>query len=175
MLMKNVFCLSLATASAMLTGWTTLRADEAPTLQIPAVGEPEVTQGAQVAEETAILIVPAAKLPVDTAPQSIPLIPDINSDRLPTIVDRDAYSRIYRSIPFNRAEYNANPSYRHDSTMEMLTGNPRHQTIVKHTTTRPRPVTAPVVPPVVPYRYNNPAYGLNYYFYFPYWNFRGIY
>ena len=37
----------------------------------------------------------------------------------------DAYRKIYASIPFNRAEYVANPSYRHDATMELLTGNPR--------------------------------------------------
>ncbi len=83
------------------------------------------------------------------------------------------YQRIYDSIPFNRAEYNVNPSYRHDSTMELLTGNARHQTILQHSTApiaRRRPRYG-----YVPYRYNNPRYGLNYYFYFPYWNYRGIY
>lgn len=33
------------------------------------------------------------------------------------------YKQIYAAIPFNRAEYVANPSYRHDATMELLTGN----------------------------------------------------
>lgn len=37
----------------------------------------------------------------------------------------DAYRRIYESIPFSRTEYLANPSYRHDTAMEMLTGIPR--------------------------------------------------
>ena len=82
------------------------------------------------------------------------------------------YRRIYNSIPFNRAEYNVNPSYRHDSTMELLTGNARHQTILRHNT---RPVVRRRSYRVIPYRYNNPARGLNYYFYFPYWNYRGIY
>ena len=82
------------------------------------------------------------------------------------------YRRIYNSIPFNRAEYNVNPSYRHDSTMELLTGNARHQTILRHNT---RPVVPRRGHRVIPYRYNNPAQGLNYYFYFPYWNYRGIY
>jgi hypothetical protein len=36
-----------------------------------------------------------------------------------------SYADIYRSIPFSRAEYDADPSYRHDATMELLTGNPR--------------------------------------------------
>ncbi len=41
----------------------------------------------------------------------------------------DDYEQIYNSIPFSRAEYLANPSYRHDTTMELLTGTPR-QTVV---------------------------------------------
>lgn len=74
------------------------------------------------------------------------------------------YRRIYDSIPFNRAEYNVNPSYRHDSTMEILTGNPRHQTIVTHET---RPIRDPW-PSVTPYRYNNLYRGFRYYPYRPY-------
>jgi len=69
------------------------------------------------------------------------------------------YRRIYDSIPFNRAEYNVNPSYRHDSTMEILTGNARHQTIVTHET---RPIRNPW-PSVTPYRYNNLYRGFQYY------------
>ncbi|MEZ6061424.1 MAG: hypothetical protein R3C19_13855 [Planctomycetaceae bacterium] len=85
-----------------------------------------------------------------------------------------AYKKIYDAIPFNRAEYNVNPSYRHDTTMELLTGNARHQTTVQHITPRlPVRRTGPIN--AIPYRYNNPNYGLNYYFYFPYWNARGIY
>ena len=40
-----------------------------------------------------------------------------------------SYQQIYRSIPFNRALYNANPNYRHDATMELLTGQSRTQTV----------------------------------------------
>lgn len=35
------------------------------------------------------------------------------------------YTEIYKSIPFIRAEYDANPSYIHDSTMEILFGQMR--------------------------------------------------
>lgn len=35
------------------------------------------------------------------------------------------YREIFKSIPFSRAEFDANPNYRHDATMEILTGNPR--------------------------------------------------
>ena len=82
------------------------------------------------------------------------------------------YARVYSSIPFNRAEYNVNPSYRHDSAMEILTGNARHQTILKHSTVRPAPVvTRPVAASAVgnPYNYGylRPALRLNYYRHFP--------
>lgn len=35
------------------------------------------------------------------------------------------YRDVYDSIPFSRAEYEANPSYRHDATMEFLFGQMR--------------------------------------------------
>ncbi len=35
------------------------------------------------------------------------------------------YAEIYNSIPFNRAEYEANPSYRHDTAVEFLFGKMR--------------------------------------------------
>ncbi len=35
------------------------------------------------------------------------------------------YRRIYESVPYSRTEYLANPSYRHDTAMELLTGIPR--------------------------------------------------
>lgn len=44
------------------------------------------------------------------------------------------YSEVYRSIPFNRAEYDANPSYIHDSTMEFLFGQMRPTVIHRNTT-----------------------------------------
>lgn len=95
--------------------------------------------------------------------------------------DPQRYMRIYSSIPFNRAEYNVNPSYRHDSTMEILTGNARHNTIVRHDAASSRPVerrpNAPysIYNPATPfpiwnpaaYGYLRPALRLNYYRYFP--------
>lgn len=84
-------------------------------------------------------------------------------------VDAAAYARIFASIPFNRAAYNANPNYQHDSAMEILTGNARHQTIVRHSTTRAVQPTQ-VVPATIgnPYQasqygYLRPALRLNYY------------
>ncbi len=40
-------------------------------------------------------------------------------------IDPRDYERVYRSIPFLRTEYEANRSYRHDATMEILLGVPR--------------------------------------------------
>lgn len=45
------------------------------------------------------------------------------------------YMEIYKSIPFIRAEYEANPSYIHDSTMEILFGQMR-PTVIHRGTTR---------------------------------------
>lgn len=98
------------------------------------------------------------------------------------------YARVYASIPFDRAQYNANPNYRHDSTMEILTGNARHQTIVRHSTTRQRRPVAAAVPVRTgygnPYNYGylRPSLRLNYYRNFPslnpyinMWNLSGAY
>lgn len=35
------------------------------------------------------------------------------------------YRRVYASIPFSRTEYDANPGYRHEATMELLLGELR--------------------------------------------------
>ncbi len=43
---------------------------------------------------------------------------------LPAIIPQSVwsprYSEVYRSIPFSRAEYDADPTYRHNATMELL-------------------------------------------------------
>jgi hypothetical protein len=41
------------------------------------------------------------------------------------------YAEAYRAIPFNRAEYDANPSYRHEAAMELVFGQMRPTTVVK--------------------------------------------
>ena len=43
------------------------------------------------------------------------------------------YRDIYYSIPFRRAEYNANPSYRHEATIELLFNQMRPMTIQRST------------------------------------------
>lgn len=54
------------------------------------------------------------------SPAATPGVPCVDFDgRVPL------YSSVYNAIPFSRAEYDANPSYRHDATMEFLFGQMR--------------------------------------------------
>ena len=41
------------------------------------------------------------------------------------VMDYRMYRRVYASIPFSRTEYNANPGYRHEATMELMIGQLR--------------------------------------------------
>jgi hypothetical protein len=62
-----------------------------------------------------------------SAPNDQPLI--AVSDRV------RGYREVYDAIPFSRAEYDANPSYRHDAAMEFLFGQLRPTVIQRgHTT-----------------------------------------
>lgn len=98
----------------------------APIPPVPS-GESEVTRLQTQWEyngEPAVTPVPAEVPPV--APASVPVTMNMASQ----------YQEIYLSIPFSRVEYNANPSYRHDATMEILFGQMR-PTVVYRT---PAPV-----------------------------------
>jgi hypothetical protein len=73
------------------------------------------------------------------------------------------YSQIYNSIPFSRAEYAANPSYRHDATMELLFGQMR-PTVIQRGTTMIRnrnPAMSLPYPAYSPYGFNS--------FFFPFY------
>lgn len=140
--MKNSprFTMAMATVALVLYAAKSARSDELPVPSLPtqealAPGIP----GEQVQEALAMEIQPAIKL------RTVPSIP-VEAQSLVAnesgiiSIDPSAYSRIYNSIPFNRAEYDVNPNYRHDSTMEILTGNARHQTIVRHSFEHKQPV-----------------------------------
>lgn len=72
--------------------------------------------------------------------------------------DSAEYRRVYNSIPFSRADYKANPNYRHDSTMEILTGNARHQTVINHNFEHKEPVKR-IPQPARPSRVLTPVSG----------------
>ena len=137
----------------------------------PVVSIPQTDTIAVDDSEWQITIIPARKasdlVPAQPVTGAVTACDDCGQ------IDVTAYKRIYNSIPFNRAQFNANPNYRHDSTMEILTGNARHQTIVRHNTAPPQPPgrirTAPAAPLANPYQYGylRPALRLNYYRDFP--------
>lgn len=108
------FTLTMAIVALVLYSAKTARSDE------PAADENWTME-----------IQPAVKLPTVV---SIPVEARaaVAGETAGIVIDPAAYSRIYNSIPFNRTEFDANPNYRHDSTMEILTGHARHQTIVRH-------------------------------------------
>lgn len=120
-------------------------------------------------EDWAIEITPALKVR-DAAASDVQVTNHEHADapqKSPELLVSE-YKRIYNSIPFDRAEYNRNPTYRHDSAMEILTGNARHTTIVKH---QPQQIVRQAAqrPRMNPYQfgYLRPALRLNYYRYFP--------
>lgn len=49
-------------------------------------------------------------------------------------VNGRSYEEVYASIPYSRAEYLANPGYRHEATMEILFGQLRPKTVVSEYT-----------------------------------------
>ncbi len=48
---------------------------------------------------------------------------------MPAGINRASYSEVYNSIPFRRSEYLANPSYRHDATIELMLGQIRPKAV----------------------------------------------
>lgn len=151
MRLSRRFTLMVATIALILYSTQTSRSDEV----VVAADEP-------------IQIIPAAKVPTtNPAPATVVVegeVPAVN-------VDSAEYQRVYRSIPFSRAEYRVNPNYRHDSTMEILTGNSRHQTIVQHNFEHKEPVQR-IPPPSLPSRVLVPFAGFGYPWGAPFWNYQ---
>jgi hypothetical protein len=94
------------------------------------------------AEDTGVVITPA-----DASDEAAEATVAASSAR-----DGD-YWTIYRSIPFLRSQYDANPSYRHDAAMELLTGNARPTVIHRDDTPNCAPY-GPAAAPIPPYIYD---------------------
>ena len=69
------------------------------------------------------------------------------------VINGMTYQQVYDSIPYNRAEYLANPGYRHEATMEILFGQLRPTTVVKEH--QPQVIENIEYGPYQPYRYAN--------------------
>jgi hypothetical protein len=124
----------------------------APTPEAPAVEE-KASSPVQTAVTTSHAEVPCTNC-------TTPMITPRPNDGFvkPQVVAPQAmlYRDIYFSIPFIRAEYNANPSYRHEATMELLF-NQMRPTVIQRSTSN-----------VYQYNYNsNDGYGPQYYPYYP--------
>lgn len=48
---------------------------------------------------------------------------------MPAGLTATSYAEVYNSIPFRRSEYDANPNYRHEATIELLLGQIRPKTV----------------------------------------------
>ena len=119
MRLARKFTLAAATTALVIYSSGVVRSDEPPTTEVWTM---EITPAANRH---------AVSGSVPVADQSAAAAPN---------VDPAEYERIYKSIPFSRAEFRVNPGYRHDSAMEILTGNARHQTIVRHNHEHKQPV-----------------------------------
>lgn len=109
---------------------------------------------------------PAEAPPVDAPPaaqKDAPAAPAPAVSRDPVLMAQQ-YREIYNALPFLRSQYDANPTYRHDTTMELLFGQLRPMTINR--TTIDIKQQQPRVR-YVPSQYNK--YGMNSFFYPFYW------
>lgn len=52
-------------------------------------------------------------------------LPHTGTGALTGVIRAHHYTEVYNQIPFSRSEYDANPAYRHDATMELLLGQIR--------------------------------------------------
>lgn len=129
----------------------------------PERTEIQLVSHVQAAEADAAAVPPAPAKAETVAPVA-------DSDDLPTVNAPCAtgnptcdplamvklYSRVYDQIPFSRAEYTANPSYRHDATMEFLFGKMRPMVVHRGAGSRSY---APAVMPAYSPMYS--GYGFN--------------
>ncbi len=70
------------------------------------------------------------KLPPLPAPEpATGVVPADAVAAMPAGINKASYIEVYNSIPFRRSEYLANPSYRHDATIELMLGQIRPKTI----------------------------------------------
>ncbi len=115
----------LTLLSVVLCGFTTpANAEEESDWKIKIT--PRIVAKLDTAQEGADVVLPPVPKPTAkevTMPEIYP------ADRSP-LPDKDCcpqlttYKQIYDSIPFSRAEYVANPSYRHETTLSLMLGEP---------------------------------------------------
>ncbi len=100
--------------------------------------------------------------PLMTEGESVPMTAPV--DCPPAMASR--YLEVYASIPFFRSEYLANPSYRHEATMEILFGQLR-PTVVHKYQPQARDYITPDINYVQPYSFYRHGRRYNYNFWYP--------
>lgn len=100
--------------------------------------------------------------PLMTEGEAVPVTAPI--DCPPAMASR--YLEVYASIPFFRSEYVANPSYRHEATMEILFGQLR-PTVVHKYQPRAADYVTPDINYVQPYSFYRHGRRYNYNFWYP--------
>lgn len=157
------------------------QADAADSEGAPFVISPEGSQPPAPAEDPGIEIVPRKTERADESGPALapdaeePGTADEPQDK-PYEIDDAKYREVYRSIPFSRSQYDADPRYRHRVTMEILTGEvwPRDEYEVAAVEECDEPAWPWVYP--TPYRSFFGLYGVNFnlwwrrvpQFYYPY-------
>lgn len=105
-------------------------------------------------------------LPLDevTVPPVVTEPTPCTSPLTPAVAHAGRYAEIYASIPFSRTEYDVNPSYRHDATMELLLGQPRPRAPIQQTSVQVEVDQGGVWPLYrTPYGYGWPRFRSNFY------------
>lgn len=119
-------------------------------------------QNTAVAQDTAVAVAQDADAAAKTAQ---PAPPPATKPGMPVIIPQPVrmprYVDVYNSIPFSRSAWSANPSYRHDATIELLLGQIRPVTRIYNAP------SAPAFEFVRPYRYFHRGRSVNYNFWYP--------
>jgi hypothetical protein len=106
-----------------------LKAPSAETWKIeiipgPAIGPSPVPKAEQAARQAAQAQAERAASEPNTS-----IVATGVESALPAGITPAAYSEVYNSIPFRRSEYDGNPNYRHEATIEILLGQVRPKTV----------------------------------------------
>ncbi len=90
----------------------------------PAIGPSPVPKAQSASRQAA----PAEAKPA-AVEQGSTVVTAGGESSFPAGITPAAYAEVYNSIPFRRSEYLANPSYRHEATIEVLLGQIRPKTV----------------------------------------------
>ncbi|MDX1967381.1 MAG: hypothetical protein SFV23_09435 [Planctomycetaceae bacterium] len=143
-----------ANASMQIVPAGFTQVEETPAAEAVVAAEPAAATAADDLPPT-----PAAPTDSETAPCAVTPAEALGRVNL--------YREVYDSIPFSRAEYDANPSYRHDATMEFLFGQMRPTEIQRGTTKVEVELNSPPVA-FDPLIYNRYGVRRHYYPFYPF-------